>query len=210
MRGFLVVGNKAVTKPFSLKDLAGSAGRMDILCRCVAQALFISHGIRRDTEVYLLLLGEPDPPKALMIIGSEVRYMAPDERNIGGLIRKALSLEVRREWRKSTPGIYVARKDLRDLLEELSKRYEIVYLREDGVDVREVTCELRNPLFILGDHLGLREEHERIVLNYASRVVSLSPLSLQADQCIVIAHYELDRCRGGSRSKTEGERNPSP
>jgi len=65
MRGFLVVGNKAVTKPFSLKDLAGSAGRMDILCRCVAQALFISHGIRKDSEIYLLLLGKPDPPKAL-------------------------------------------------------------------------------------------------------------------------------------------------
>ena len=210
MRGFLVVGNKAVTKPFSLKDLAGSAGRMDILCRCVAQALFISHGIRRDTEIYLLLLGEPDPPKALMIRGSEVRYMAPDERNIGGLIRKALGLEVGREWRRSTPGIYVARKDLKDLLEELSRKYEVIYLREDGVDIREVACVLRNPLFVLGDHLGLREEHERIVLNYASKVISLSPLSLQADQCIVIAHYELDRCREVSRSKPEGERSPSP
>ncbi len=194
MRAFLVVGNKAVTRPFSLKDLAGSAGRMDIICRCIAQALFISHGIRKDVEVYVLLLGEPDPPKALKVVGSEVRYMAPDERNIGGIIRKALSLNLDDKWRRSTPGVYIARKGLKDLLNELNKKYNIVYLREDGIDIRKIACNLNNPLFILGDHMGLREEDERIVMNYAEVIVSVSKLSLQADQCIVIAHYELDRC----------------
>jgi tRNA (pseudouridine54-N1)-methyltransferase len=194
VRAFLIVGNKAVTKPFSLKDLAGSAGRMDIICRCIAQALFISHGIRRDVEVYVLLLGEPDPPKALKIVGSEVRYMAPDERNIGGIIRKALGLKVDDSWRRSTPGVYIARKNLNDLLEELSKKYNVVYLREDGIDIRDVACGLENPLFVLGDHIGLRDEDEKTVMNYAKIVVSVSKLSLQADQCIVIVHYELDRC----------------
>ena len=194
MRAFLVIGNKAVTKPFNLNDLAGSAGRMDIVCRCIAQALFISHGIRRDVEVYVLLLGEPNPPKALKVVGSEVRYMAPDERNIGGIIRKALSLKVNKEWKKSTPGVYIARKNIKELLEELSREYEVIYLREDGVDIRNVACKLKNPLFVLGDHLGLKEEDERIVLEYAKEIVSISKLSLQADQCIVIAHYELDRC----------------
>jgi len=194
MRAFLIVGNKAVTKPFSLKDLAGSAGRMDIICRCIAQALFISHGIRRDVEVYVLLLGEPDPPKALKIVGSDVRYMAPDERNIGGIIRKALGLKVDESWRRSTPGVYIARKNLNDLLEELSKKYNVVYLREDGIDIRDVACGLENPLFVLGDHIGLRDEDEKTVMKYAKIVVSVSKLSLQADQCIVIVHYELDRC----------------
>ena len=194
MRAFLIVGNKAVTKPFRLKDLAGSAGRMDIICRCIAQALFISHGIRRDVEVYVLLLGEPDPPKALKIVGSEVRYMAPDERNVGGIIRKALSLKVDSSWRRSTPGVYIARKNLSNLLEELSKKYNVVYLREDGIDIRDVACKLENPLFVLGDHIGLKEEDERIVMKYAKIVVSVSKYSLQADQCIVIVHYELDRC----------------
>jgi len=194
MRGFLVIGNKAVTRPFSLKDLAGSAGRMDILCRCVAQAMFISHGIRRDSEIYLLLLGDPDPPKALRILGNEVKYMAPDERNIGGLIRKALSIKVDKDWKISTPGIYVARKNLKDLLDELSNRYDqIIYLREDGVDIREVVSKIKNPLFVLGDHLGVREEDERLILKYSDMIISLSPISLQADQCIVIVHYELDR-----------------
>ncbi len=193
MRGFLIVGNKATTKPFNLNDLAGSAGRMDILCRCVAQALFISHGIREDVEVYLLLLGEPDPPKAIRIVSSEVKYMAPDERNIAGLLRKALTVEVKNEWTRSTPGIYIARKNLDELLDELSNKYRIIYLREDGEDIRNAVKELDNPLFVLGDHIGLTEELERVVLSHAAKIISVSPLSLQADQCIVIVHYELDR-----------------
>jgi tRNA (pseudouridine54-N1)-methyltransferase len=194
MRGFLIVGNRAVTKPFNLNDLAGSAGRMDILCRCVAQALFISHGIRRDVEVYLLLLGEPNPPKAIRIVGSEVKYMAPDERNIAGLLRKSLTVDANAEWTRSSPGIYIAKKNLSELLDELTS-YQVIYLREDGEDIRNVVSELNNPLFVLGDHIGLSEEMESIVLSHAEKIVSVSPLSLQADQCIVIAHYEMDRAK---------------
>lgn len=194
MRGFLVVGNKASTKPFNLNDLAGSAGRMDILCRCVAQAFFISHGIRKDVEIYLLLLGEPNPPKAIKIAGNEVKNMAPDERCIAGLLRKALTIESD-DWRRSSPGIYTARKNLADLLKEQSEKYRILYLREDGENIENIEDidTLKDPLFVLGDHLGLRKEMEDEVLKYAKRVISISPLSLQADQCIVIAHYELDK-----------------
>ncbi len=195
MRAFLVVGNKAVTRPFNLNDLAGSAGRMDILCRCVAQALLVSHGIRRDVEIYVLLLGEPDPPKAVKIVGKDVKYLAPDERNIGGILRKALKLNIDDEWKRSSPGVYIARKGLRELLDELSKDYKVVYLREDGINIRKVACDLKDPLFVLGDHLGLKEEDERTVMEFAEVVISVSNISLQADQCIVIVHYELDMCQ---------------
>jgi tRNA (pseudouridine54-N1)-methyltransferase len=190
MRAFLIVGNRALTMPFNLNNL--TAGRMDVLCRCIAQSLFISHGIRRDVEVYLLLLGEPEPPKAIRVVGSEVKNMAPDERNIAGLLRKALMLGAD-EWKRSSPGIYIGRKNIKDLLVELSEKYEVVYLREDGENIRDAVKELNNPLFVLGDHLGLSREIERVVLDCAMKIISVSPLSLQADQCIVIVHYELDR-----------------
>lgn len=192
MRGFLVVGNRASTGDFNINDLPGSAGRMDILCRCIAQALFLSHGIRRDVEVYLLLLGEPKPPKSIRISGSEVRYMAPDERNIAGLLRKALKIESK-SWKRSSPGVYISSKTFRELLEELSGKYTIVYLKEDGVDVREVIHILKNPLFVIGDHLGLSDKMERELSEYGKYRISLSRKSLQADQCVLIANYELDR-----------------
>ncbi len=193
MRAFLVVGNYAYTQPFRLNDIPG-AGRMDVLCRCVAQALFISHGIRKDVEIYLLMLGPPQPPKTVRIIGSEVRRMSPDERNIAGHIRKALGLKINRDWRKVHSGVYVARKDLEDLLSELSRSYDVYYLHESGEDIRKLAPQMKNPLFVLGDHIGLKEEQEKIVLKFAAGVVSVSPLSLLAEQCIIITHYELDRC----------------
>ncbi len=192
-RIFIIVCSKATTAPFNLNDMPGSAGRMDLVCRFIAQSIFVSHGVRKNSAAIAILKGEPDPPKAILVRGSEVRYMAPDERNVGGLIRKALSLKVDEKWLRSTPGIYVARKGLENVLSELkSAGYGIYYLREDGEDIR--TLNFTGKLaFVLGDHIGLSEEDERILEKFSSGTVSLSPLSLQADQCVVIVHYELDR-----------------
>ena len=190
MRAFLVVGNKAVTKPFSLKDLAGSAGRMDIICRCIAQALFISHGIRKDVEVYVLLLGEPDPPKTLLFNGDNMKYLSPDERSTASLIKKALSLKVSRSWITSTPGVFVSRLTLDEILDDLSEEGEIFLLDEDGKDIRNV--ELKGDIsFVLGDHLGLTDPQKKLVRKKCTECVSVSPLSLHADQCIAVSYTHL-------------------
>lgn len=189
MRIFLIVGSQAATAPFNLNGLT-TAGRMDVLCRCVAQSLLISHGVRDDVETYLLLLGPPDPPKALRIAGSDVRYMGPDERNIGGIIRKALDVAAGERWRESTPGVCVARRDLAGLLDELP--YHMVYLHEEGDDIRDV-AGLEDCLFLLGDHGGLPPSCRDIVEARAEQIIAVSELSLQADQCITIVHNELDR-----------------
>lgn len=191
-RGFLVIGNKAATKPFNLNNLPG-AGRIDILCRCVSQALFLSHSIRRNVEVYLLLLGGPNPPKTIKFEGNKLRRTWPDERNIAGHINKALSFEVGENWFKSEPGIFIAKKGLKNLLSELSEDYEIYYMREDGLEIRSIISKMENPLFILGDHIGVKRDDEEIILNFAKNIVRISRLSLMAEQCITIANYELDR-----------------
>lgn len=62
MRIFVVVGHKATTQPsFSLEDIPGTSGRLDILCRSVTAAFVLSHGIRKDVLVYLVLLGGETP-----------------------------------------------------------------------------------------------------------------------------------------------------
>jgi tRNA (pseudouridine54-N1)-methyltransferase len=189
MRTFLVVGSQAATAPFNLNGLP-SAGRMDVLCRCVGQALCISHGVRRDTRLYLLLLGPPNPPKALYIRGDRVRYLGPDERNIAGLIRRALDDDADDSWRMSTPGVFVARRDLAGLLDELS--IPVMYLHEAGVDIRDADVP-GDCLWALGDHGGLPPICRDVVESRAEKTVALSPLSLQADQCITLVHNELDR-----------------
>jgi tRNA (pseudouridine54-N1)-methyltransferase len=189
MKEFIIIGHRAVTVPFSLNDLPGGAGRMDILCRCVNTALFLSHNLRRDVKVYLILKGEPSPTKIIRLDGSEVKYLNPDERSAASLIKKALEKNSQEFWTESTPGISIRKGDFGDLLAELNKK--VIYLREDGEDVRGKN--FHEPLFVLGDHEGMTGEEEKIIERYEHEIVCMGPLSLHAEHCIVLLHNEMDR-----------------
>lgn len=192
MKDFIIIGHKAVTETFSLNDLPGAAGRMDILCRCVNAALFLSHDLRRDVRVFLVHKGGSYPPKLVRFEGNAVRYLSPDERSAASLIKKALEKNIQDFWTESTPGVSVRKGDMEGLLKEMDKK--IIYLREDGEDIRKKKIdEDFDPLFVLGDHLGLTVEEERIVLGYDPEIMSIGPLSLHADHCIVLLHNEMDR-----------------
>jgi tRNA (pseudouridine54-N1)-methyltransferase len=112
-----VVGHRAQSSgDFSLNDLPGGAGRMDLLCRAVSSSLFLSHGMRRDVEVTLILLGPPEPPVTVMVSGEKVRYLNPDERSAGSLLKKALALPRGNEFRESTRGVFVRQGGLERLI----------------------------------------------------------------------------------------------
>ncbi|WP_406656932.1 tRNA (pseudouridine(54)-N(1))-methyltransferase TrmY [Methanolobus sp. ZRKC2] len=195
MKDFVIIGHKALTTgDFSLNDLPGSAGRMDILCRCINSALFLSHGMRRDINVHLVLLGEPDPGKIIRFNGEELRYLNPDERSSGSLIKKALEKDATDFETRSTPGVWIRRGGLEKLIKEFSEnKRKMYYLREDGEDVRAVTDLEDDAVFVLGDHMGVTEEEEDIINNDNSETLSIGPLSLHSDHCITIILNELDR-----------------
>ncbi len=195
MREFLIIGHKALTSgKFSLNDMPGAAGRMDILCRCTSAALFLSHDMRRDVQVYLLLLGEPDPQKIVRFDGETLRYLNPDERSSGSLIKKALEKDVGDMEVKSTPGVWVRRGGLDTLLDEfVGKGRKIVYLREDGEDIRNVVDSLDDAVFIMGDHNGVTEEEEKLIMSAGATVVNVGPLSLHSEHCVTLINNELDR-----------------
>ncbi|MGZ4907488.1 MAG: tRNA (pseudouridine(54)-N(1))-methyltransferase TrmY [Halobacteriota archaeon] len=191
MRQFIIVGHRAATSgDFSLNDMPGSAGRIDILARCVTAAFLTSFNIRRDTRVWLVLLGEPDPPKSVRFDGAQLRYLNPDERSTGALIKKALQVDARDGEQSAMRGIYTRRANLQDVLQQTSAS-ELLYLHEGGVDVREAIFDAHNATFVLGDHLGLLDEEEA-ALSHSKRI-SVGPVKLHTDHCITIVHNELDR-----------------
>lgn len=197
MREFLVVGHKAVTHgKFTLDDMPGSAGRMDILCRCVNAALSLSHDMRRDVRVHLLLLGEPSPPRLVRFEGGSLKYLNPDERSAGALIKKALSKEVGGLESESTPGVFVRKCGFATVLKEFQSR-QVIYLREDGADIRDAAAVLDAPVFVLGDHMGMTGEEEALLGECGAKVVSVGPRALHADQCIVVVNNEMDRGEKG-------------
>jgi len=190
-RQFIIVGHRAATSgDFPLNDMPGSAGRIDILARCLTAAFLTSFSIRRDTRVWLVLLGEPDPPKSVRFEGSQLKYLNPDERSTGALIKKALKVDAHEGEGCSMRGIYTQRANLRDILQQIDAS-DVVYLHEEGVDVREVTLDPHHATFVLGDHLGLLDDEEDLLSH--SKRISVGPVKLHADHCITIVHNELDR-----------------
>lgn len=199
MREFIVVGHKARTDSnFNLNDLPGTGGRMDILCRCVNSSLFLSHDLRRDVVIYLVLLGEPERSKIVKFEGERVRYLNPDERSSGSLIKKALEKSAGSYWKQSTLGVWIRTGGLEDILRELmdgAENKKLFYLSEDGIDIREIDKKslLDDVVFILGDHLGITPEEESVIKDAGSKKINIGPVSLHADHCIILVNNELDR-----------------
>ncbi len=194
MRYFVITGHKAVTTgDFKLDDIAGGAGRLDILVRCVNSAFFLSHDLRKDVEIYLVLEGGDDAPKTVVFKGAELRYLNPDERSTASLIRNALLKKVQPgEEIRSSPGVYNTRMSFADVLEKLSKVGSFVYLKEDGVDCRDYEFP-ENPIFVLGDNQDPTTEEEEILQSYSPDKICIGPYSLHADHCMIIVQNEVDR-----------------
>lgn len=192
MRRFVVIGHRAITSgDFKLDDLAGGTGRLDVLLRCINSTFFLSHDIRRDAEITLILQGAPNPPKSIRMVGTELKYLNPDERSTAALVRNALIQKVAAEER-SSPGIYISNRKYADVLTNIPKGSQIVYLKEDGQDVREFDFA-DDVTFVLGDDQDLTREEEEALLAYDPKVISLGPRSYHADHCISIVNNELDR-----------------
>jgi len=203
LREFILKANKAITSgDINLKDLPGSCGRLDLVCRCVSSAFFLSHDLRRDTIFYSIHCGDPNPPVTLKFVGSELKRVSPDERSIALFIKKALEPEHLEIWRESTPGIYHAKKDLREIvLEKVKERRKIYLLHREGVPFENVIGPenynhikyKRGFVFILGDHYGLTKEDEKFLEEINVEKISISPLELHANHCIDIVHNILDK-----------------
>jgi tRNA (pseudouridine54-N1)-methyltransferase len=192
VRRYIVIGHRATTSgSFKLDDLCGGTGRLDVLLRCINSAFFLSHTIRRDVEVFLVLLGQPSPPKTLRLVGNELKYLNPDERSTGALVRNALMQKITEE-EKTSPGIYVSNRSHKELFSNLSKDTEVVYLKEDGADIRTVDLS-GDVTFVLGDDQDLTPEEEETLMEYRPKKVRLGPISYHADHCITVVNNELDR-----------------
>jgi tRNA (pseudouridine54-N1)-methyltransferase len=183
---FAIIGHLAATTGgFNLNDMPGGAGRMDVLCRSVNTSLFLSHDLRRDVTVYLVLLGGTDAPKTVMFSGEKVRSLNPDERSAGALIKKALEIPVGEEFRESTRGVYVRRGGLSRLLDE----HTFAVLDEGGVDITTVAA--LPEAFLLSDHLDFTPEE--LAMTSGCPRYSVGPKILHADHTITVLLNVLDR-----------------
>ena len=207
-RRFVIVGQKATASPdFSLVDIAGTSGRLDILLRCLRSALLVSHGLRRDTIVYLVLLGGALAPRVLRVDGRHVRFIRPDERMLAILVQKALArsspdaepgvfVEIR-------PGLAVARGGIDAVLADLgaalgsgdAKPVATYVLEEDARDLRDGPLASDDVVVFVGDHHGFDEATRARLAAAGAVAIGVGPISVHADDAITIVCNEMDRRR---------------
>jgi tRNA (pseudouridine54-N1)-methyltransferase len=174
-----------------LNDLAGGAGRMDVLIRALMSALLTSHGLRDDTEVILLLDGGSGPCRRIRFVGSELRGFHAEERAVAGKIAAVIRnpMPPRGHWQEITPGIYDGNGDLQMTLEEIDwplVRLEAVAPRLwDEVAIPSQSTPFAGDIaFILGDDKPLD------CIQGIPR--SLGGTWLQGHSCITLCHFLLD------------------
>ncbi|MFC4247357.1 tRNA (pseudouridine(54)-N(1))-methyltransferase TrmY [Natribaculum luteum] len=193
MRQFVLIGHDAPTEPeFSLDDLAGGAGRLDALCRSITSAFVLSHGIREDARVYLVIQDE----LTITFDGSELRRLNPDERSTAALVRKAL--EHRDEAigalpAEPSPGIELYRRGLEATLETVADEGTVVTLHEDGDPIVDADADVPDdPIFVLSDHHDFTDEERALLESHSDRRLRLGPKRLHADDAITVVHHFLD------------------
>ena len=176
----------------NLKDLPGS-GRTDVLCRIVNASFWLSWNIRKNVELHTILGGPPQPPIYLRFEGRRLKKLSPDERSIACFIKKVLERFSEGKEVEASPGIFVSKCDIDDVISKLHKRGLTLYLLdESGVDVSEVHLK-EDSVFILGDHLGFSERDLELIEKYNPIKISLGKLKYTTSHCIVIMNYLLDR-----------------
>lgn len=194
MRRFVIVGRRAKSTPdFSLLDLPGTSGRLDVIVRCVRAALLCSHTIRTDTTIYLVLLG--GEPRTVRIEGALAQFIRPDERNLAVLFQKALArASPSREFVEMRQGIAVASGGLDVVLTDVAGARPYV-LDEGGADVRDAPIDLDEAVFFVGDHLGLDDAARATIAALSPAALSIGPVSVHAEDALAIVINELDRRR---------------
>ncbi|MGD8564768.1 MAG: tRNA (pseudouridine(54)-N(1))-methyltransferase TrmY [Candidatus Bathyarchaeota archaeon] len=160
------------------------AGRLDIVYECIEASLFVSHGIRRNVILHILLNGPPNPPLHLKIDGSLLTDVRTDQDTWKTILKRVLSGHYH-------PGISVTKSGFEPLIRKKAKSSKIYILEEGGKDISETKIG-KNPVFVLGDHVGLPKRVEGFALRYGKKF-SLGKQRYLAASCITILNYLLDR-----------------
>lgn len=189
LRRFAIVGTRAMAKgKLPLNDLAGGAGRMDVLIRALMSSILTSHGMRKDVEFTMILLGGPGPARRIKFVSNELKGIHAEERAVAGKIAAVIKepMPPRGHWIERSPGIYDGGGGLDMTLDEWG--CPIIRLEADSPVLYSgqlpANFEIDDIGFILGDDTTL--ESERGIPR------SLGKNWLQGHTCISIIHFLLD------------------
>ncbi|MEM2134922.1 MAG: hypothetical protein QXG44_08725 [Candidatus Jordarchaeaceae archaeon] len=195
-RIFILKASTARTdNKFTIKDLPGTSGRLDVVCRCILSSLLLLEGHRLDTIIYSVLEGPPRPPITVEVNGEEIKDLPRDELKIALILKELLDPEGTRDI---VSGFKLMNKGFQDIVEEKFCESETYFLHRAGKNINEVLSgflNLKRPqlTFILGDHIGLNQNDIKYLVEMGIKPISLGPKEYLGSHCISLIQEKLDR-----------------
>jgi tRNA (pseudouridine54-N1)-methyltransferase len=194
---------------WTLDDLPGSAGRVDVLCRNLQSALFLSHGLREDVEAYAVFAGASpaDRARTVRIQGGAIQRLNPDERSTAARLQQALQDKwTVPDWKEVQRGLAVAGFGLEGLLDDLAGRCTPVLLDPEGTPI-DAWQPPADPLFLLSDHVPFTPAEYALLDGKGAQRVSLGPRWYHGNHAISVVQWFLDQ--RGPPSPVTGKTRPA-
>ena len=191
-RRFAIIGNRAPgSGNLNLNDLTGTGGRMDVIARAINSALFLSHGIRKDTQIVVHLMGN-GPPRRVFLDGSDLKGVSPDERSISGHFKSLIKTPVPPigRFQPVSAGIRQSGGDISQTLREWHDEGVKCYILDkngEGITDSQIDDKCG---FVLSDDIALDIGDGGG--DYPLFPISLGKQWLQGHSCITIVHYHID------------------
>jgi tRNA (pseudouridine54-N1)-methyltransferase len=209
LRRFVTVSHTGdASGNWHLNDLAAGAGRVDVLCRNVQAAFFLSHGLREDVESYSVFAASAVRQKTVRIEGAKIQMLHPDERSTAARLQQALKASWSvPDWKEVQRGLSVAAFGLEELLADLKGRGTLALLDPEGTPI-EAWAPPPEPILILSDHVPFAPAEYRLLEAAGAARVSLGPHWYHGNHAIAVAQWHLDRCL--APPPPTGARGPTP
>ncbi|MDO8056958.1 MAG: hypothetical protein Q6361_08870 [Candidatus Hermodarchaeota archaeon] len=184
------------TDEFLLRDLPGTSGRLDVVCRVLIAAYRSVPFFAPNIKFLTLFGGPPNPPLQLLVNGLQPNQIPESELACATILKTLLFLHRTKnqgahdQW----PSFRFQPKSFQDTLDKIIKpSTQCLYLVEEGVPLDAVTLSLEKPIFLmLGDDQGLPPEHETHMLQHPVQKVSLGTRSLLGSQVVSLFLLELE------------------
>ncbi len=188
---------------FLIRDLPGTSGRLDVLCRVLVATFRSVPELCPSTSFYAVLGGPPNPP--LLLRTKEVMEgTIPESELACALLMKELLTRAQTKdpalvemW----PQFTITRQGFAESLKELAgEEAQLFYLIEGGEPLSKTEIDLASPIvFVLGDHQGVSPEHEELLMQQNAQKISIGERSLLGSQITTLLLIELARRLGLER-----------
>ncbi len=190
---FIKSGTVEISK-YTIKDIPGSSGRLDVISRCILSALTISTDLEENIQIWVFL-----DKYGTFVFDSDLfndESFPKNEILLTDFFVEFIKKTKKGEKYPETPldSIKYSELEIFDAIKNfVEKKYKIFALNENGMDFKEVFEELNskdNLLFVLGDQSGdLLNNKELKKLNLIN--VSLGKRSYLASSTIKLIKINL-------------------